>query len=274
MTSEDRQYPVSPSKIPDTGIEETPISPSKEILFNFPDETEQSFAVEDSADSKNHKEGHRERLRKKVLNSGAEALADYELLEFLLFSAYPRGDTKPLAKRLIHEFKDLGGVLTASPEKLKKINGVGDTSVAIIKVAEKLGEKILRSRVENRNIIGSWQALLEYCQGTMGRKEIEHFRILFLNNRHFLIADEVQQTGTINQAAVYPREVIKRALELGATSLILVHNHPSGDTSPSRSDIQITEEIVKAAEALQITIHDHLIVSANEYSSMKSMGLL
>jgi len=227
-----------------------------------------------AADKLSDKKGHRGRLRQRVLNSGSASLADYELLEMLLFAAAPRGDTKPLAKRLITEFKTLGAVMSAPTEKLRRLDDVGDAAIAIIRVAETLGEKLLRDKVIKKNVLSSWQALLEYCQGTMGRKEIEHFRILFLNNKNHMIADEVQQTGTVNQAAVYPREVVKRALELGAVSMILVHNHPSGDTAPSRADIKITENIVTAAEALGISVHDHIIVSANDSTSLKSMGLM
>lgn len=208
-------------------------------IFSDPDYSSQDFFVEDANDLLS-KLGHRERLRERVLNSGATSLADFEVLEILLFAASPRKDTKPLAKKLLKEFKSLGNVLAAPKEKLLRIEGVGSAVVATIKVAEVLGEKLLKSKIEKRNVLSSWQALLEYCQGTMGRKEIEHFRIIFLNNRNHMIADEVQQTGTVNQAAVYPREIVKRALELGATSLILVHNHPSGDTSPSKADIRIT----------------------------------
>jgi DNA repair protein RadC len=237
-------------------------------------ENQNSGLAESASPALQDKKGHRQRLRSKILTSGTEALADYELLEMLLFAAIPRADTKPLAKRLIKEFHNLGGVMSASNERLRKLENVGDAVVATIRVAEKLGEKLLRSNIEKRSILGSWQALLEYCQGTMGRKDVEHFRILFLNNKNHLIADEVQQTGTVNHTAVYPREVVKRALELGAVSLILVHNHPSGDTTPSKSDIQMTEEIIKAASALNISIHDHLIVSQNESTSLKSLGLM
>ncbi len=223
---------------------------------------------------KSDKLGHRERLREKIIHSGAASLADYELLEVLLFAASPRGDTKPLAKRLIDKFGSLSNVMSASPERLRQIDKVGDAVIATIKVAELLGEKLLRGKIEKKNVLSSWQALLEYCQGVMGRKEIEHFRILFLNNKNHLITDEIQQTGTVNHTAVYPREVVKRALEIGATSLILVHNHPSGDTTPSKADITMTEEIVAAAAALNIRVHDHLIVSANENTSFKSLGLI
>ncbi|WP_025898932.1 RadC family protein [Sneathiella glossodoripedis] len=245
----------------------------KNTTFSTTTESTSLLFVEDS-DIAVKPSGHRERMRQRVLAYGGDSLADYELLEMLLFAASPRKDTKPLAKLLLKKFKTLGGVLATRNEKLREIPGVGDSVIATIRVAETLGEALLRSKIEKRNVLGSWQALLEYCQGTMGRKEIEHFRILFLNNRNHLIADEVQQTGTINQAAVYPREVVKRSLELGATSLILVHNHPSGDTSPSKADIRITEDIINATSALGITIHDHLIVSSTESTSMRSMGLI
>lgn len=218
--------------------------------------------------------GHRERLREKVLTRGARCLADYEILEMLLYAANPRGDTKPLAKALIGEYGSLAKVLRAEPYSLKKLDKVGDAVISTIKIAEILGEKILRSEIENRNLLGSWQALEDYCIGTMGDKNIEHFRVLFLNTKNRLIADEVQQTGTVNHTAVYPREIVKRALELGSTALILVHNHPSGETEPSVADIEMTREIVSAAAALKIKVHDHLIVGGNRSTSMKSLGLM
>jgi len=274
MTSEQKPAHVSKQIDPEQKGELSPLLPNKENhTFEFSINPQNHTLIEDAADN-THRKGHRERLRERVLSGGAQHLADYELLEMLLFAASPRGDTRPIARHLIKEFGSLAGVMAASREKLLKIPGVGDAVIATVRVAERLGEKLLRSPLEKRNILSSWQALLEYCQGTMGNKEIEHFRILFLNNRNHLIADEVQQTGTVNHAAVYPREVVKRALELGATSLILVHNHPSGDTSPSKSDIQITEEINNAANALNISIHDHLIVSSNEHTSLRSLGIL
>lgn len=192
----------------------------------------------------------------------------------LLFAAAPRGDTRPLAKTLIDRFKSLSGVMSASNTDLRKMEGMSDAGIVTIRIAEKLGEKLLKAEVEKKNILSSWQALQEYCQAIMGRKDVEHFRILFLNNKNHLIADELQQKGTVNHTAVYPREVVKRALELGAVSLILVHNHPSGDTTPSHADIQMTEQIVKAAAALNIQVHDHLIVSRTESTSFKSRGLM
>ncbi|MEH6402987.1 MAG: DNA repair protein RadC [Sneathiella sp.] len=220
------------------------------------------------------KKGHRKRLREKVLNQGAGALADYEFLEMVLFAASARADTKPLAKKLINKFGSLSAVLRASHEELLQVENVKDTTVATLKVAELLGEKLLRAKVEKKNILSSWQSLLEYCQGIMGSKDVEHFRVLFLNNKNHLIADELQQKGTVNQTAVYPREVVKRALEVSATSVILVHNHPSGDTTPSKADIKMTSEIVAASAALGIRVHDHLIVSANKSTSLKSLGLM
>lgn len=224
--------------------------------------------------SRSDKVGHRERLRERVLTAGARSLADYELLEMLLFAAAPRGDTKPLAKALLAEFGSLSRVFKAEPEQLRRIEGVGDAVVATLKVAETLGEKLLRQEVEKKNVLSSWNALLEYCQGTMAERGIEHFRILFLNNKNHLISDEVQQRGTVNHTAVYPREVVKRALELGATALILVHNHPSGDTRPSKADIDMTGEIVSAAAALNIKVHDHLIVGNHKSTSLKSLGMM
>lgn len=225
-------------------------------------------------DKDDHRLGHRERMRERVLSAGARSLADYEILEMLLFAAAPRGDTKPLAKNLLSSFGSLAKVLKAEPDALRKVPKVGAAVIATIKVAETLGEKLLRAEIEKKNVLGSWQALLEYCQGTMGNRGIEHFRILFLNNKNHLISDEVQQTGTVNHTAVYPREVVKRALELGATALILVHNHPSGDTTPSKADIDMTSEIMSAAAALNIRIHDHIIVGNSKCVSFKSLGLM
>ncbi|MEH6546287.1 MAG: DNA repair protein RadC [Sneathiella sp.] len=217
--------------------------------------------------------GHRERMRARILANGAGSLADYEILEMLLYAAIPRRDTKSLAKLLLSEFGDLANVLSAEPHDLRKIDRVGNAVIASLKVAETLGQKLLRHKVERKNVLSSWQALQDYCYAVMRDKKIEHFRILFLNNKNHLISDEVQQTGTVNHTAVYPREVVKRALELGATSLILVHNHPSGDTKPSKADIEMTKEIVVAAKTLSIKIHDHLIVSSEGQTSMKELGL-
>ncbi len=218
--------------------------------------------------------GHRQRLRERFLAGGAEALPDYELLELLLFQAKPRGDVKPLAKRLIKHFGSFAAVLSASHERLNEVADVGDSTVAAIKVAEAAALRLSRGQLLNRPVLGSWQALLDYCQAAMSHKDSEHFRILFLDRKNALIADEVQQTGTVDQAPVYPREVVKRALELGASAVILVHNHPSGDPTPSGSDISITEQVVAAGKPLGIAVHDHLVIGDGRHASFKSMGLL
>jgi DNA repair protein RadC len=218
--------------------------------------------------------GHRQRLRERFLSGGADALPDYELLELLLFQARPRGDVKPLAKRLIKHFGSFAAVLAASQRRLAEVEGVGDATVSAIKVAEAAALRLSQGQILQRPVLSSWQALLDYCQAAMGHKVTEQFRILFLDRKNKLIADEVQQSGTVDHAPVYPREVVKRALELGASAIILVHNHPSGDPAPSGSDISITEQVVAAGKSLGIVVHDHLIIGKGNHASFKSMGLL
>lgn len=218
--------------------------------------------------------GHRQRLRERFFAAGPEALPDYELLELLLFQAKPRSDVKPLAKRLIKHFGSFAAVLSAPRERLTEITDVGDSTVAAIKVTEAAALRLSQGRILNKPVLGSWQALLDYCRAAMSHKSNEHFRVLFLDRKNALMADEVQQTGTVDHAPVYPREVVKRALELGASAVILVHNHPSGDPTPSGADISITEQIVTAGKALGIAVHDHLIIGRDEHVSFKSMGLL
>jgi DNA repair protein RadC len=221
-----------------------------------------------------HHDGHRDRLRQRFLKSGVEGVADYELLELLLFAAIPRRDVKPLAKHLITTFGGLAGVMGAGIAELQKIKGLGENAAALVKVTHALTQKMLRGELEKKPLLGSWQKLIDYCTVAMAHEKREHFRILFLNRKNELIADEVQQTGTVDHAPVYPREIVKRALELGATALILVHNHPSGDPMPSDSDILMTEEIIRAAAVLDVLVHDHIVISRNGHASLKSMGLL
>lgn len=218
--------------------------------------------------------GHRRRLRERFLKSGAQALADYELLEMVLYGASPRMDTKPLAKKLLTHFGDFSKVVHAAPLELAKIDGMGDAAIASIKAIHAAAEKMLKAEASQGKIIQSWTALLDYCRVSMGHKKVEEFRVLFLNHKNVLITDEVQHTGTVNHAPVYPREVVKRALDLGASSLILAHNHPSGDPMPSRDDIEITRQLSMAAASLGISVHDHLIIAGNKYYSFKSNGLL
>jgi DNA repair protein RadC len=219
-------------------------------------------------------QGHRKRLRERFLNSGAEAVADYELLEMMLFAAHPRGDVKPLAKRLIAHFGSFGRVMKASPEELAQVEGAGESTIAAIKVTHAAAARMLREEVMEHPIINSWTALLDYCHTVMSGLKVEELRILFLNHKHRLIRDEVQQRGTVNHTPAYPREVVKRALELGASAFILVHNHPSGDPSPSKPDIDLTMKIQEAARAVGITLHDHLIIGAKDHYSFKSNGLI
>lgn len=218
--------------------------------------------------------GHRQRLRERFLRGGAEALADYELLEMILFAAHPRGDVKPLAKRLLAQFGSFAKVIHASAAELKNVDGAGEAVITALKVAEASAARLLREEASKGPVISSWQALLDYCQLTMAQKQVEEFRVLFLNRKNALMADEVQQRGTVDHTPVYPREVIKRALEMGASSLILAHNHPSGDSTPSAADIDITRQIVEASRALGITVHDHLVIGKSDHYSFKAHGLL
>lgn len=223
---------------------------------------------------KPHHVGHRKRLRERFLKGGADALADYELLEMILFPAKPMGDVKPMAKALLSQFKTFGGVLHAEPENLLKVSGVNEAAVVAIKVAKASTERLLREEVMDKPIIKSWAQLIDYCRMHIGQRETEAFHVLFLNSKLHLIADEQQGEGTVNHTPVYPREVVKRALELGASSLILVHNHPTGDVTPSKDDIEITKQVVAAAKPLGIAIHDHLIVGKKKHFSFKAQGLI
>jgi DNA repair protein RadC len=223
--------------------------------------------------AKPHYHGHRQRLRARFLKGGADGLPDYELLELILFGAIRQGDVKPLAKRLIAEFDGLANVLSAEPEALAAA-GLGESTIATIKTAQAAALRLSQAQVMSGPVVSSWTALLDYCRSSMGHSRTEEFRILFLDRKKRLIADEVQQRGTVDHTPVYPREVIKRALELSATALILVHNHPSGDPTPSRADIDMTKQVMAAAEPLSITVHDHLIIARGEHASFRSLGLL
>lgn len=221
-----------------------------------------------------HYAGHRKRLRERFLLVGPEALADYELLEMILFPAKPIGDVKPMAKALLATFGSFGKVLLAEPGELLRVEGVNEAAVAAIKTTKAAAERMLKEEVMGRAIIKSWSQLLDYCRIHIGHNQAEEFHVLFLNHKLELIANERQQKGTINHTPVYPREVVKRALELGASSIILVHNHPSGDVSPSKSDIDVTRQIIDAAKPLGIEVHDHLIIGAKNHFSFKSKGII
>lgn len=227
-----------------------------------------------AAEAAPHYLGHRQRLRERLLSIGGEQMQDYELLELVLTLAIPRRDVKPLAKALIDHFGSFAGVIAADQAALEKVRGMGEGAVAALKVIEAAAVRLAREEISDKPLIGSWNRLLDYCRTSMGRAQTEQFRVLFLDRKNRLIKDEVQQTGTVDHTPVYPREIMKRALELGASALILVHNHPSGDPTPSRADIEITKDVQKAAQALGVQVHDHLIIGRSGHTSFKSQGLL
>ena len=218
--------------------------------------------------------GHRARLRQKLAESGGEALHDHELIEYLLALAIPRRDTKPLAKALLREFGGIGGLMTADWQAIARVPGMGDTSIAAIKVVQATLLRMLRNSVAEKPVLASWQALLDYLRADMAFLSVERVRVLHLNSRNQLLRDDHMGDGSVDQAAIYTREVIKRAIELGSASLILVHNHPSGDPSPSRQDIEITRQIVDAGKRLNITVHDHIIIGEKGHASLRAQGLL
>lgn len=217
--------------------------------------------------------GHRRRLRERFMSGGPEAVPDYELLELILF-ALPRVDTKPLAKRLLAHFGSFADVIAAPPGRLREVDGVGDAVVAQLKLVKAAADRLLRSEIRQQPILSSWSSVLDYCRTSMAYADKEQLRILFLDKRNRLIADELQQTGTVDHTPVYPREVVKRALELAATAIILVHNHPSGDPTPSQADIEMTRKIVGVAESLGISVHDHVIVGRNGHASLRGLQLI
>ena len=218
--------------------------------------------------------GHRQRLRARFRNGGDEAVADYELLEMILFRVFPRGDTKPVAKRLIAKFKSFAEVMNAPPELLAEVEGIGDRAVEEIKFVRAASLRLLHGQIANRDVLGNWTQVLEYCRAAQGFDTRERFRIIFLDKRNKIIADEVQGEGTVDHTPVYVREVVKRALELAASAIILVHNHPSGDPTPSRADIDMTRMIVDAAKPMSIAIHDHIIVGRQGHFSFRAQRLI
>ncbi len=226
------------------------------------------------ADIKPHYLDHRERLRGRFRAAGPGALADYELLELMLFRIIPRQDTKPLAKALLARFNDFPGVLGAEPARIAEVPGAGAAVAFELKVIQAALERATAAQMKQRPVVTTWSALLNYCRLAMANEPREQFRVLFLDRKNQVIADEVQSEGTVDQAAVFPREVVRRALELSAAALILVHNHPRGDPSPSAADVAITREIVTAAKALGISVHDHVVIGRNGERSFKTLGLL
>ena len=221
-----------------------------------------------------HYTGHRDRLRQRFRLKGPDALAEYELLELLLFRSIPRRDVKPLAKSLIARFGSFAEVIAAPAMRLEKVKGLSAACVADLKLVQAAALALTSGKVRERAVLGSWRQVIEYCRTAMAFEEREQFRILFLDKRNQLIRDEVQQVGTVDHTPVYPREVVKRALELSATAIILVHNHPSGDPAPSRADIEMTKTIIDVSAPLGITVHDHIIIGRDGHASLKGLQLI
>jgi DNA repair protein RadC len=242
-------------------------------LFTLGDEDE-AVATPVSGKLPSYIADHRKRLRSRFMEGGAAALPDYEMLELLLFRAIPRQDVKPLARLLLETFGDFNRVISASPQRLMLVKGVGEAVVQELKIVEAAAGRLMRAKVMNKPLLSSWNSLLEYCQTVMAHRETEQFRILFLDRKNVLIADEEQGKGTVDHVPVYPREVVKRALELNASAIILVHNHPSGDPTPSEADISMTMQIQDAAQVLGIVIHDHLIIGKSRELSFRAEGYL
>lgn len=220
------------------------------------------------------KAGHRQRLRERFQNGGADAVPDYELLEMILFRAFPRIDTKPIAKRLLAKFGSFADVVSAPAERLKEVEGVGDRAVEELKLIKAAAERLTKGEIKARSALSSWNGVLDYLRLAQGFETREQFRILFLDKKNQLIADEVQGQGTVDHTPVYVREVVKRALELSASAIILVHNHPSGDPTPSRADIDMTKQIIDASKPFGVTVHDHIIVGRNGHASLKALKLI
>ena len=218
--------------------------------------------------------GHRARLRQRLLERGGDGLQDYELIEYLLAVALPRRDTKPLAKALLAEFGSMGSLFSADVEALMRVPGMGETTAAAIKIVQATALRLLRTEASVRPVLASWQALIDYLHVDMAHRSTERVRVLHLNTRNMLIRDEVMSDGSIDEAALYVREVIRRAIDLGSAAIILVHNHPSGDPAPSRADIDITRKVAEAGKRLNIALHDHIIIGATGHSSLRAMGLL
>lgn len=218
--------------------------------------------------------GHRQRLRQRFRSGGADALPDYELLELILFRALPRRDTKPIAKALLKHFGSFSETISAEPARISEISGAGESVITELKLVHAAALRLLQTQMQQRPVLSNWSELIDYCRASMAYAKKEMFRVLFLDKKNRLIADEIMQQGTVDHTPVYPREVVKRALELSSTAIILVHNHPSGDPTPSQADIDMTRQIIQAAQSLSIVIHDHVIIARSSEISFRAQGLL
>ncbi|MGQ0589427.1 MAG: RadC family protein [Sphingosinicella sp.] len=226
------------------------------------------------ADASTDGSGHRARLRQRLFEGGPDALLDHEIVEYLLALAIPRRDTKPLAKKLLREFGGFGGLMTADAEAIARVGEISEGAIAALKTAHAAALRLLKDEVRERPVLGSWQALLDYLRADMAHEGIERVRVLFLNTRHVLIRDEPMWEGSVDESAVYVREIMRRALDLKATAIIVVHNHPSGDPSPSQQDIRLTRDLAEAGRHLKVTLHDHVIIGAQGHASLRAMGLI
>lgn len=243
--------------------------PEAEEGFDFGERPKQAAGAGKAAG-----DGHRERLRQRLLTGGAEALADYEVLEYLLYAAIPRGDTKPIAKALLAQFGSLNGVLNADPKAMQRVKGVGESSAAALKAVATAARRMARGEIVKKPVLSSWQALIDYLTTDMAHLTVERVRILYLDTKNRLIEDHHLGDGSIDEAAIHPREVIRRAMDVGASAMILVHNHPSGSPEPSRADIQITQRIAEAGRLLGVTVHDHVIIGREGHTSLRTKGLI
>ena len=251
------------------GWDERPDSQSQAGFVN-----ESAPAIVAAVEPEDDRTGHRKRLRQRFRMGGPDALPDYELLEMILFAAFPRGDTKPLAKRLIARFGSFAQVVSATPERLKEVPGCGERVIDEIKMVRTAALRLMRGEIMGRQVLTSWSAVIEYLKAAQGHDDRERLRILFLDKKNQLIADEVQQEGTVDHAPVYVREVVRRAIELASTAIILVHNHPSGDPTPSRADVDMTKLIIEAGRPLGVTVHDHIIVGRMGHASLRGLKLI
>jgi DNA repair protein RadC len=247
---------------------------SARSLFSLPGDEDEAELAALPGKLPSYIADHRKRLRSRFLEGGAAALPDYEMLELVLFRAIPRQDVKPLARLLLETFGDFNRVISAPLPRLMAVKGVGEAVVMELKIIEAAAQRLMRAKVINRPVLSSWDALLDYCHTAMAHRETEQFRILYLDRKNVLIADEEQAKGTVDHVPVYPREVVKRALEVNASALIMVHNHPSGDPTPSEADISMTLQVQEAAQVLGITLHDHLIIGKSREVSFRSAGYL
>jgi len=224
--------------------------------------------------SESHASGHRARLREKVFHYGAHTLTDYEVLEAMLFSAKPRGDVKPIAKALLKKFGSLAKLANASAAEITEVEGAGESVYTTLKIAKNFAERLARDEIKKAPILDSWLAVLDYCKIALKNSKIEEFRVLYINSANILLRDEILYTGTVDQTAAYPREILKKAMDSGASSIMLIHNHPSGSATPSKSDIELTKQIVSASNSLGIKVLDHIIIAENGHCSFKAQGLI